>query len=129
MYYTLSLQSRLFVLQLTAMITRIFLTLILSANVVSAQPATQKPARKQQNANEQSSPAASNQSDAQRNNESNTASQGKQAKQSDEARAFQQTQIRQYWILVVTGVITTLALIVYTVFSGLQWRDADRQSA
>lgn len=54
-------------------------------------------------------------------NNLNSASQSQQAKQNDETKAFQRTQIRQYWVLVGTSVVTVILLITYTLFAGLQW--------
>jgi hypothetical protein len=46
----------------------------------------------------------------------------------DRGESFQKTQITQYWILVATGIITTIAVMVYTVFAVLQWWQIKKQA-
>jgi hypothetical protein len=53
---------------------------------------------------------------------------GQQQNQNDVSQSFQRTQLKQYWILVATGIITSVVLVVYTgatlfytVFARRQW--------
>src|SRR5882762_654606 len=94
----------------------------------NAQPAKQKTQGQQQQPASSVSPTPLNESQVETGNKPNSANNDQQAKQDREAKAFQQTQIRQYWVLVITSIVTAVLFIAYTVFCGLQWWQIKKQA-
>lgn len=101
---------------------------ILLLQSANAQPAKQKSRSQQQTGADQVSPTPFRVRQVETDNKPAGAGESQQSEQDDETKAFQRTQIRQYRVLVVTSVITTVALFVYTIFAGMQWWQIKKQA-
>ncbi len=95
---------------------------------VNTQPSKQETQSQQQKSATRVSPTPFNEAQAETSNESRRTNDNKQAEQSNVGGSFQRTQTTQYWILVVTSIITTAAVIFYTIFAALTLKQIRRQA-
>lgn len=94
----------------------------------NSPPAKFKVANQQENSATEFAPTPVYKSQSKISNDANRTSGSQDAIQHSESNTFQQTQILQYWILVITSIITTVALICYTIYTGLTLRQIRRQA-
>jgi hypothetical protein len=94
----------------------------------NAQPAKHKAQSQQQGSASSVSPTPLNDRKIEAGDKSDSTGNSQQPKQDDEGKTFQRTQITQYWVLVITSVVTTALFVAYTFFCGLQWWQIKKQA-